>query len=58
MMLPQLQRVLEFEDPQMDFLDSATTGFNISEEAFIKLNGGKVGGGTLQAEAKRFPRSF
>jgi Cerato-platanin len=32
-------------------LDSAKTGYNISKEAFIKLNGGKVGT-SLQAEAK------
>jgi hypothetical protein len=39
-------------------IDTATTGFNISREAFIVLNGGKLGGGRLQAEAKLIPRHF
>jgi Cerato-platanin len=33
-------------------LDSTKTGYNISKEAFNKLNGGKVGSTWLQAEAK------
>ena len=39
-------------------IDSATTGFNISKESFIVLNGGTLGNGTLQAEAKLIPRHF
>jgi hypothetical protein len=39
-------------------IDTATTGFNISREAFIVLNGGKLGSGRLEAEAKLIPRHF
>jgi hypothetical protein len=39
-------------------IDTATTGFNLSRESFIVLNGGKLGSGTLQAEAKLIPRHY
>jgi hypothetical protein len=37
-------------------IDTATSGFNITRESFIALNGGKLGNGTLQAEAALVPR--
>jgi len=37
-------------------IDTATTGFNISRESFMALNGGKLGSGTLKAEANLIPR--
>jgi len=38
-------------------IDSARPGFNIGKHAFIKLNGGTVGSGMLEAEAKPVPHS-
>jgi hypothetical protein len=38
-------------------IDSTKTGYNISKEAFDKLNGGKSGS-WLQAEAKQVPPSY
>jgi hypothetical protein len=37
-------------------VDAAGTGFNIGKHAFIALNGGTVGAGTLEAEAVPVPR--
>ena len=34
-------------------MDYARSGYNISREAYKKLNGGRVGSGTLKAEAKQ-----
>jgi hypothetical protein len=39
-------------------IDAAGTGFNIGKHAFIALNGGTVGGGTLEAEAIPVPGHF
>ena len=39
-------------------IDAAGTGFNIGKRAFIALNGGTVGAGTLEAEAVSVPRHF
>jgi hypothetical protein len=36
----------------------ASGSFNIGKHAFIALNGGTVGGGTLDAEAQPVPRHF
>ncbi len=33
-------------------IDYAGNGFNIGKKAFIALNGGSIGGGTLEAEAR------
>jgi Cerato-platanin len=39
-------------------IDAAGGGFNIGKKAFIALNGGTVGEGTLEAEAISVPRHF
>ncbi|KAF8489420.1 Cerato-platanin-domain-containing protein [Russula emetica] len=39
-------------------IDAAGTGFNIGKHAFIALNGGTVGSGTLEAEAIAVPGHF
>jgi Cerato-platanin len=39
-------------------IDAAGNGFNIGKHAFIALNGGTVGNGTLEAEAISVPRHF
>jgi Cerato-platanin len=39
-------------------IDAAGTGFNIGKHAFIALNGGTVGNGTLEAEALSVPVHF
>jgi hypothetical protein len=39
-------------------IDAAGVGFNIGKKAFIALNGGTVGAGTLEAEAVSVPRHF
>jgi len=39
-------------------IDAAGGGFNIGKKAFIALNGGTVGAGTLDAEAISVPRHF
>ncbi|KAN0126369.1 Cerato-platanin domain containing protein [Russula decolorans] len=42
----------------MTAIDKAGHGFNIAESAFEDLNGGEVGEGILQAEARRLPVEF
>ena len=37
-------------------IDAAGNGFNIGKKAFIALNGGTIGAGTLEAEAIQVPR--
>jgi hypothetical protein len=37
-------------------IDAASPGFNIGKHAFIALNGGTIGAGTLEAEAVSVPR--
>jgi hypothetical protein len=39
-------------------IDAAGGGFNIGKHAFIALNGGTVGSGTLEAEAYAVPGNF
>ena len=39
-------------------IDAAGNGFNIGKHAFIALNGGTIGAGTLEAEAVSVPRHF
>jgi len=39
-------------------IDAAGGGFNIGKHAFIALNGGTVGAGTLEAEAQSVPKHF
>ena len=39
-------------------IDAAGTGFNIGKHAFIELNGGTLGSGTLEAEAVPVPGHF
>jgi hypothetical protein len=39
-------------------IDKAGVGFNIAKTAFIELNGGTLGAGTLEAEAVAVPRHF
>ena len=39
-------------------IDAAGNGFNIGKKAFIALNGGTVGAGTLEAEAISVPHHF
>ena len=39
-------------------IDAAGSGFNIGKKAFIALNGGTVGAGTLEAEAVSVPSHF
>ena len=39
-------------------IDSATSGFNITKEAFRVFSGGEIGNGTVLAEAKLVPRHF
>ena len=39
-------------------IDAAGKGFNIGKKAFIALNGGTVGSGTLEAEAGSVPGHF
>jgi len=39
-------------------IDNARPGYNISEEAFVELNGGGVGNGRLAAEAKQVSPHF
>ena len=39
-------------------IDSTSPGFNIGKKAFIDLNGGTIGAGTLEAEAISVPKHF
>ena len=39
-------------------IDATSPGFNIGKKAFIDLNGGTVGAGTLEAEAIAVPKHF
>jgi hypothetical protein len=39
-------------------IDATGSGFNIGQKAFIALNGGTVGNGTLEAEAISVPHHF
>ncbi|KAF8488515.1 Cerato-platanin-domain-containing protein [Russula emetica] len=53
-----LTNLKTYKTISVTIIDSAKTGYNISKEAFEKLNGGKVGSGTLQAEAQQVSPHF
>ena len=40
----------------MTAIDSAGSGFNVTQEAFVTLNGGQIGQGTLDVVAERVDR--
>jgi hypothetical protein len=42
----------------MTAIDSAGSGFNIAQEAFVTLNGGQIGQGTLDVVAEQVSRSI